>query len=56
MIPVYAAQLFAAKADVSEFSKAQLLRMDYRDRGAPRGTTPPTPPGIRVRTMAVQIG
>jgi hypothetical protein len=24
-----------------------------RDRGAPRGATPPTPPGIRVRTTAV---
>src|SRR6186713_1347115 len=25
-----------------------------RDRGAPRGATPPTPPGIRVRTTAVR--
>ncbi len=24
------------------------------DRGVPHGTTPPTPPGIRVRTTAVQ--
>ena len=30
MIPVYAAQLFANKADVSEFSEAQLLRMDFK--------------------------
>jgi hypothetical protein len=26
------------------------------DRGTPRGTTPPTPPGIRVRTTAVRSG
>jgi hypothetical protein len=26
-----------------------------RDRGTPRGTTPPTPPGIRVRTTAVRL-
>src|SRR5271166_1034327 len=25
-----------------------------RDRGAPRGAAPPTPPGIRVRTAAVR--
>ena len=25
-----------------------------RDRGAPRDAAPPTPPGIRVRTMAVR--
>jgi hypothetical protein len=25
-----------------------------RDRGAPRGAAPPTPPGIRVRTTAVR--
>jgi hypothetical protein len=25
-----------------------------RDRGEPRGSTPPTPPGIRVRTAAVR--
>src|SRR5262245_35501651 len=25
-----------------------------RDRGAPRGASPPTPPGIRVRTTAVR--
>jgi len=27
---------------------------DDRDRGMPRGTAPPTPPGIRVRTAAVR--
>ena len=27
-----------------------------RDRGTPRGATPPTPPGIRVRTTAVRSG
>jgi hypothetical protein len=25
-----------------------------RDRGEPRGSSPPTPPGIRVRTTAVR--
>ena len=30
-----------------------LLRRD-RDRGEPRGSSPPTPPGIRVRTTAVR--
>src|SRR6516164_1175369 len=32
------------------------LRVDDRDRGTPRGATPPTPPGIRVRTTAVRSG
>jgi DNA-binding response OmpR family regulator len=27
-----------------------------RDRGTPRGATPPPPPGIRVRTTAVRPG
>jgi hypothetical protein len=26
----------------------------HRDRGTPRDATPPTPPGIRVRTTAVR--
>src|ERR1700720_894286 len=26
----------------------------HRDRGEPRGSAPPTPPGIRVRTTAVR--
>ena len=34
---------------------AALLHGD-RDRGTPRGATPPTPPGIRVRTTAVRSG
>jgi hypothetical protein len=29
-------------------------RLLNRDRGTPRGATPPTPPGIRVRTTAVR--
>ena len=29
-IPDYAAELFAAKSDISEFSEAQLLRMDSK--------------------------
>ncbi len=28
--------------------------LDNRDRGKPHGFAPPTPPGIRVRTMAVR--
>jgi hypothetical protein len=31
-----------------------VLEAVNRDRGAPRGATPPTPPGIRVRTTAVR--
>jgi hypothetical protein len=31
------------------------LQID-RDRGTPRGATPPPPPGIRVRTTAVRPG
>ena len=31
-------------------------RTSDRDRGAPRGAAPPTPPGIRVRTTAVRSG
>ena len=30
------------------------MTVNDRDRGAPRGATPPTPPGIRVRTTAVR--
>src|SRR6516165_3165064 len=32
------------------------LGVEERDRGTPRGATPPTPPGIRVRTTAVRSG
>jgi hypothetical protein len=39
---------------------ADLTGIEYgyvlRDRGTPRGATPPTPPGIRVRTTAVRSG
>src|SRR5437870_3827540 len=31
-----------------------LLSAKDRDRGEPRGSAPPTPPGIRVRTTAVR--
>ena len=34
--------------------RESLLRGNDRDRGTPRGATPPTPPGIRVRTTAVR--
>src|SRR6516165_5544629 len=35
---------------------SELLSMPstHRDRGEPRGSAPPTPPGIRVRTTAVR--
>src|ERR1700751_3015136 len=33
---------------------AVLLGAKDRDRGEPRGSAPPTPPGIRVRTTAVR--
>ena len=32
------------------------LTTHNRDRGTPRGATPPTPPGIRIRTTAVRLG
>ena len=38
-------------------SRIEVERVDVkedRDRGAPHGATPPTPPGIRVRTTAVR--
>jgi hypothetical protein len=31
------------------------VQIDW-DRGTPRDATPPTPPGIRVRTTAVRLG
>src|SRR5438477_4230859 len=34
----------------------KLIKGIDRDRGTPRGATPPTPPGIRVRTTAVRSG
>jgi transposase len=33
-----------------------LQRLRDRDRGEPRGSSPPTPPGVRVRTTAVRSG
>src|ERR1700739_3907687 len=33
-----------------------LGRVEDRDRGTPRGATPPTPPGIRVTYPAVRLG
>jgi hypothetical protein len=38
---------------VDEFETEEPYGID-RDRGMPRGTAPPTPPGIRVRTAAVR--
>ena len=35
--------------------KSESVQID-RDRGTPRGATPPPPPGIRVRTTAVRLG
>ena len=40
-------------ADLEPFPRALNRRID-RDRGAPHGAAPPTPPGIRVRTTAVR--
>jgi peptide/nickel transport system ATP-binding protein len=37
-------------------SRVQMVFQDNRDREVPRGGPPPTPPGIRVRTMAVRWG
>ena len=37
------------------FERLPALAAD-RDRGTPRGATPPPPPGIRVRTTAVRPG
>ena len=33
---------------MSSTGRGRLHRVDDRDRGTPRGATPPTPPGIRV--------
>ena len=40
---------------VSAFALKARTR-ENRDREAPHGFPPPTPPGIRVRTMAVRCG
>jgi hypothetical protein len=40
-----------------EAHSGQTMQVDHnRDREEPRGFPPPTPPGIRVRTMAVRCG
>src|SRR5262249_14626975 len=38
------------------FRSFHTTRVIDRDRGTPRGATPPTPPGIQVRTSAVRPG
>ena len=38
------------------YRSERVLRPEDRDRGEPRGSSPPTPPGIRVRTTAVRSG
>ena len=40
---------------LSRKTQRALIQVD-RDRGEPCGSTPPTPPGIRVRTTAVRLG
>src|SRR5580704_18851597 len=40
-------------ADIRRIGSGRLRAKD-RDRGEPRGSAPPTPPGIRVRTTAVR--
>ena len=44
--------------DIGARASRQWSRSGYhdRDRGTPRGATPPSPPGIRVRTTAVRLG
>src|ERR1700730_8058609 len=42
------------KADVNSPPWLPPLSAKDRDRGEPRGSAPPTPPGIRVRTAAVR--
>jgi hypothetical protein len=38
-----------------QYISKRRYRVD-RDRGTPRGATPPTPPGIRVTYPAVRLG
>src|SRR5713101_541750 len=44
----------APKAVTRPCQRERLNSTPDRDRGTPRGATPPTPPGIRVRTTAVR--
>ena len=42
--------------DVRQHPRERARCAEDRDRGTPRGATPPPPPGIRVRTTAVRPG
>src|SRR6478736_6213278 len=45
------------RRSASVIARHRQLRLHWvtdRDRGKPRGSAPPTPPGIRVRTTAVR--
>jgi len=49
-------RLWVQKGDDRPNAPQRPRRADDRDRGTPRGATPPPPPGIRVRTTAVRLG
>ena len=50
----HAAEMAALRERIAELERQVGLNSGNRDRGAPHGATPPTPPGIRVRTTAVR--
>jgi len=50
---VIGVQIFVLRASDDREVEAVFETID-RDRGEPRGSAPPTPPGIRVRTAAVR--
>src|ERR1700730_11776790 len=45
---VYVVEDTMVSATLARHREERLYRADDRDRGTPRGATPPTPPGIRV--------
>ena len=47
---------FRDAKNITPNEKEMADKVANRDREAPRGFPPPTPPGIRVRTMAVRCG
>jgi len=52
--PAAARTVELAHASTRAGSRAEHGYGNDRDRGTPRDVTPPTPPGIRVRTTAVR--
>ena len=54
MLPLPGLSPVSGKTVVAKFDGGLLSAAVDRDRGEPRGSTPPTPPGIRVRTAAVR--